>query len=92
MGRVNRKRALENMQNVSDSEHSAFAQSIIRIFFSPILHSIASNEFLEDSDGHDQTAQMRRLIRAFAARICPKPHFRMVQPINTSAYNNSACE
>ena len=61
-------------------------------FFSPILHSMASNDFLEDSDGHDQTAQMRRLIRAFAARICPKPHFCIVQPINTSAYNNSACE
>ena len=33
-----------------------------------------------DSEGPDQTARMRRLIRAFAFRICPKTHFRMVRP------------
>ena len=32
---------------------------------------------LADSEGPDQTARMRRLIWAFAVRICSKTHFRM---------------
>ena len=34
-----------------------------------------------DSEGPDQTAQMRTLIWAFAVCICPKTCFRMVRPI-----------
>ena len=33
-----------------------------------------------DSECPDQTARMRRLIRAFAVRICPKTRFRMARP------------
>ena len=33
------------------------------------------------SEGPNQTARMRRLIWAFAFRICPKTRFRMAQPI-----------
>ena len=33
-----------------------------------------------DSEGPDQTARMRSLIRAFAVRICPKTCFRMARP------------
>ena len=29
-----------------------------------------------DSEGPDQTARMRSLIRAFTVRICPKTRFR----------------
>ena len=36
---------------------------------------------LADSEGPDQTARMRRLIWAFAVRICPKTRFRMALPI-----------
>ena len=36
---------------------------------------------LPDSEGADQTAQMRRLIWAFAGRICPKTRYRMARPI-----------
>ena len=34
-----------------------------------------------DSEGPDQTARMRRLIWAFAARICQKTRFRMAGPV-----------
>ena len=30
---------------------------------------------LANSEGSDQTARMRRLILAFAVRICPQKHF-----------------
>ena len=36
---------------------------------------------LADSEGPDQTARMRRLIWAFAVRICPETRFRMARPI-----------
>ena len=36
---------------------------------------------LVDSEGPDQTARMRSLIRAFAVRIWPKTRFRRAQPI-----------
>ena len=36
---------------------------------------------LADSEGPDQIAWMRRLIWAFAIRICSKTRFRMVRPI-----------
>ena len=35
---------------------------------------------LADSKGPDQTARMRRLIWAFAVRICPKKRFRIAWP------------
>ena len=35
---------------------------------------------LADSEDPDQTARTRRLIRAFAARICLKTRFRMTRP------------
>ena len=34
-----------------------------------------------DSEGPDQDVRMRRLIWAFATRICPKARFRMARPI-----------
>ena len=36
---------------------------------------------LADSGGPDQTARMRRLIWAFAIRLCPKACFRMARPM-----------
>ena len=38
---------------------------------------------LADSKGPDQTARKRRLIWAFALRICPKTRFRTVRPIES---------
>ena len=35
---------------------------------------------LADSEGPDQTARMRRLIWAFAVRICQKTRLRMALP------------
>ena len=35
---------------------------------------------LADSEGPDWTAWIRRLIWAFAIRICPKTRFRMARP------------
>ena len=37
---------------------------------------------LADSEGPDQTAQMRSLIWAFAVRICPKDTFSQAQSIS----------
>ena len=36
------------------------------------------------SEGSDQTARMRRLIWAFAVRICPKISFHKARPIYIS--------
>ena len=35
---------------------------------------------LAGSEGPDQSARKRRLIRAFAVRICSKTRFRMARP------------
>ena len=35
---------------------------------------------LADSEGPDQTARMRRLLWAFAVRICPRTQFRKPRP------------
>ena len=40
-----------------------------------------------DSEGPDQTARMRKLIWAFAARICPKTRFRLARPTCYGSYN-----
>ena len=39
---------------------------------------------LADNEGPDQTARMRRLIWAFAVRICPQTRFHIAQPINVN--------
>ena len=36
---------------------------------------------LEDNEDPDQTARMRRLVWAFAVRICTKTRFRLARPI-----------
>ena len=55
-----------------DLYHPAHAQSRPFICF-PLKHSmVAIDSCLQDSEGPDQTARMRRLIWAFAVRLCPK--------------------
>ena len=39
-----------------------------------------------ENEGPDQTAQMRKLIRAFAARIYPKTRYHTGRPIYSVAY------
>ena len=41
---------------------------------------------LADSEGSDQAEGVRRLIWAFAVRICLKTRFHMARPILFSAY------
>ena len=50
---------------------------------SPFIHSVASREMilLADSEGPDQTAQMRKLIWAFSVRLYPKTRLSMARPI-----------
>ena len=57
------------------------AQSIIQAF---ALHLYILKDrviLLAKSEGPDQTARMRRLVWAFAVRICLKTCFRMSRPI-----------
>ena len=44
---------------------------------------------LADSEGPDQTARMRRLIWAFAVRICPKTRFRVARQEMLQSYSSS---
>ena len=61
--------------------HTAHAQSIIRACTLRSYILQYSMILLVDSEGPDQTARMRRLIWAFAGRICPeKTRFRMARP------------
>ena len=46
----------------------------------PLIRFIVPNDSVADSEGSDQTVRMRRLICAFAVRICPKTRFHMAQP------------
>ena len=46
-----------------------------------LKHSIHPMIPFEDSKCPDQTVWMRRLIWAFAARICPKTRFRIARPV-----------
>ena len=48
--------------------------------YSLLIHTVVSTDSA-DSEGPDQTARMRRLIWAFAVRICPKTRFRMARPV-----------
>ena len=63
------------------SDHPAHAQTITRAF---ALHSYILQHrinLLSDIEDPDQTARIRRLIWAFAVRICPKTRFRITRPI-----------
>ena len=78
MGRLKRKCAFEHAQNV---------QILMRMFsltLAFVLHSyilLYPMILLTDREGPDQTARMRRLIWAFAVRICLKTRFRIAGPI-----------
>ena len=45
------------------------------------IHSVVTNDSISSSEGSDQTAQMCRLIWAFAVCMCQKTSFCIVQPI-----------
>ena len=47
----------------------------------PLIHSVVSNDSVSGQQDPDQTAQMSRLIWAFAVRICQKTRFRMARHI-----------
>ena len=59
----------------ADSNHHAHAQSIIQAFALPSYILKYLTIMLVDSEGTDQTVQMRRLIWAFSVRICRKTCF-----------------
>ena len=66
------KKCLRVHAKCAGSHHPALVQSIIRAFalYSYIL--LYPLILLADSEGPDQTAHPRSLIRAFTIRICPK--------------------
>ena len=71
-GQRHAKHCLRTCAKCADSDHPEHAQSLIRVF---ALHSYILQcpmILLGDSEGPDQPARMRRLIWAFAVRICPK--------------------
>ena len=47
---------------------------------SPFIHYVVYSDFVTDREGPDQTARMRRLIWAFAVRICSKTGFAWPDP------------
>ena len=59
--------------------HPTHAQSLIGSFALHWYIIQCLNILLADSEGPDQTARMRRLIWAFAVRICTKTSFRMAR-------------
>ena len=75
MGRVKQKDVFEHMQNAEIQTSRACAKFHPGVCLE-CIHSIMSN----DSEGPDQTARVRRLISAFAVRICPKTHLCMARP------------
>ena len=60
---------------------SAYTKIIIKAFAFHSYMYILGDYLLADSEGPDQPAWMRRLIRAFAVCICPGTCFRMARPI-----------
>ena len=70
MRKIHRFRFILRMRNVSPGQ-----------LLSIDTFSICPMILLADSGGPDQTARMRRLIWAFAVRICTKARFRMARPI-----------
>ena len=69
------KKCLWTCLEYADSDHPAQAQSIIRAFTLHPYIVLYPMVLLADSEGPDQIAQMRRLIWAFAVRICPRTRF-----------------
>ena len=65
-----KKNALEDAAKCVDSDHLEHEQSTIRVF-----------NLLADSEAPYQSAQMRRVIWAFAVRLCSKTRFRMARTI-----------
>ena len=63
------KKTLRTCANWADSDFLRMRKVSRYISFQMLL--------LADSEGPDQPAQLRRLIWAFAVRICPKVRFRM---------------
>ena len=69
------KKCLRSCAKCAYSHHLAHAQSLIRAF---ALHwNILQYQMIlfSDNEGPDQAARMRRLIWAFADRICPQTLF-----------------
>ena len=80
------KMCLQTCAKCRDSEYHAHAQSQIQAF---ALHSYIMKYpmiMLKDSEVPDQIARMRRLIWAFAVRICMKTHFHMTRSICLSIF------
>ena len=71
---------LRTCAKCADSDRPAHAQSIIKAFALHLYILQCSMILLADSEGPDQTARMRRLIWAFAVRICLKTCLRMTRP------------
>ena len=72
MGRVKQKKCLQTCAKCADSHQPGHEQSRIRPFsphWSILYYPVI---LLADREGPDQTARMRRLIWAFAVRICTK--------------------
>ena len=83
LGQRQAKRCLQTCTKSVESGHLAHAQSIIRPLLSiSIFCSIQL--FCKRTVKTNQTAQMRRLIWAFAVRICPKSRYRMPRPTSQS--------
>ena len=65
------KKCHETYAKCADSKHPAHAQSIIWDFDLHLYILKYTMILAADREGPDQTAQMRRLIWAFAVGICP---------------------
>ena len=91
MGLVMRKSTF-NMRKIADSRHHAHAQSLILAF--ALYLNIQQNQMIlfVDSEGPDQTAHLRSLIRAFSVRTWPKSTFLLRGahiPLYSSVSNDS---
>ena len=75
---------------VMSSEKVSSSMTKIALRWNILLYLMV---LLADSEGPDQPARMRRLIRAIIVRICPKTRFRMARPIsmNFSCMNFVCC-
>ena len=79
MGREKQQFVFEHAQNAQILIHATHAQMRIRAFALHCYILWCPLILLADSKDPDQTARMRRLILAFAVRMCPKKHFRMAK-------------
>ena len=61
----------------ADSHDTAHVQSLNRAFALHWYILLCQIILLADSEGPDQTARPRSLIRTFTVRICTKPRFRL---------------